>query len=369
MTTEKDEEKKYRLFLANIKGFGGITIGKLIEEAGSARNVYTMQESSIRSLSCLKEKQKEHLIYARKTWQINKEYQRLCERKIHIVSVEEEDYPSRLRNVHNAPYLLYYYGRLPQEEVPTVAVVGARMCSDYGRRNAELFGRELSLRGIQVISGMASGIDSIAQKAAMETGGRSFGILGSGVDVCYPASSHEIYGCMRTKGGIISEFPPGTSPEAPHFPMRNRIISGLSDLVLVIEAKEKSGTAITVNMALEQGKDVYAVPGRIDDSLSAGCNRLIKEGAGMACTVNDVINGLGFMGKPLQSDNMRDRMNELSDLEKEIMACLREQAMSAEELFQKSQNKTYTIQELLSTLLMMQIKDYIDCQAGKYFIR
>ena len=151
---------------------------------------------------------------------------------------------------------------------PAAAIIGARLASGYGREQARRFARRLASRGITIISGMARGIDGIAQKAALDAGGRSYAVLGCGVDICYPEENRELYDRLLQEGGIISEYPPGTYPEARLFPQRNRIISGLSDLVLVIEARKKSGTLITVDMALEQGREVYALPGRVSDSLS-----------------------------------------------------------------------------------------------------
>ena len=167
-------------------------------------------------------------------------------------------------------------GKLPDENRPTVSIVGARNSSEYGKYAAKLFGERLAAAGVQVISGMARGVDGISQQSAIYAGGDSYGVLGSGVDVCYPEDNRRLYDSLITNGGVISEYLPGTQPKPQYFPQRNRIISGLSDVVLVIEAREKSGTLITVDMALEQGREVFAVPGRICDSLSYGCNSLIR---------------------------------------------------------------------------------------------
>lgn len=193
----------------------------------------------------------------------------------------EEGYPGRLLPLHGAPKQLYYYGELPREDLPTAAVIGARDCSEYGIAVTKKLGETLGRNGIQVISGMARGIDGIAQRAALEAGGTSYGVLGSGADVCYPTSNRKLYEELKQKGGIISEYEPGMPPLSQNFPPRNRIVSGLADVLIVVEAREKSGTLITVDMALEQGKDVYVVPGRITDRLSDGCNRLIRMGAGV----------------------------------------------------------------------------------------
>ena len=191
-------------------------------------------------------------------------------------------YPERLCYIPDAPQKLYYEGELPGNNVHSVAIIGARECTEYGRSMARIFAEALAKKGVYIISGMATGIDGIAQRSALEAGGKSFGVLGCGTDICYPRSNQGLYEDLKKKGGLISEYLPGTLPKRENFPRRNRLISGLADIVLVIEAKEKSGTGITVNTALEQGKDVFAVPGRVGDAMSAGCNRMISEGAGIA---------------------------------------------------------------------------------------
>jgi len=199
------------------------------------------------------------------------------------------------------PFGLYYKGSLPKENLPCVSIIGARECSEYGRKCAELYGKILASYGVQIISGMARGVDGISQTAALEVGGTSFGILGSGVDVCYPRENSRLYEALIKEGGVISEFAPGTEAKSSFFPMRNRIISGLADILLVVEARKKSGTYITVCQALEQGKEIFAVPGRITDGLSDGCNRLIEAGAGIATDPVVILEALGCMEGNLNS--------------------------------------------------------------------
>ena len=203
--------------------------------------------------------------------------------KMYCVKKGESGYPRRLLELSGMPDKLYFYGRLPDDEKPSIAIVGARMCSSYGRIQSFSYGKFVSRAGVQVISGLALGIDSEGHKGALEGNTPTFAVLGSGADVCYPAANKHLYDrILRNGGGIISEYPPGTAPRNYFFPARNRIISGLSDVVLVVEAKEKSGSLITAGCALEQGKAVYAVPGAVNDALSRGCHKLIYDGAGIA---------------------------------------------------------------------------------------
>lgn len=201
------------------------------------------------------------------------------------ISCRDRFFPERLRQAGPRPDRIYVKGGLPDPERPSVAIVGARLCSAYGRRQAGRFGAVLAAHGVQIISGLARGIDAWAHEGALGVAGsRVFGVLGCGIDTVYPRQNASLYRRVEENGGLISEYPPGYAPLPRNFPLRNRIISALSDLVLVIEAREKSGSLITADCALEQGRAVYALPGRVDEPLSAGCNRLISQGAGVACS-------------------------------------------------------------------------------------
>ena len=229
----------------------------------------------------------------------------LAQAGISFVSALEEGFPDKLREIPDPPFGIYYKGKMPGETEPAAAIIGARLASGYGREQARRFGRQISARGIAVISGMARGIDGIAQKAALDAGGKSYAVLGCGVDICYPEENRELYERLQQQGGVLSEYPPGMQPIAKLFPPRNRIISGLSDLVLVIEARKRSGTLITVDMALEQGREVYALPGRVSDALSDGCNRLIRQGAGPATCPQDILEY--FFGTGSEEDSEAER--------------------------------------------------------------
>lgn len=276
MNGEKD--KPYKYWLMNVKGFGKKRKLSLLQKFGSAEEIFAAKEKVL--CAAAGETVAGKIQESKKDWDIFTEYEKLCGQKIKFTCYGDTDYPDRLSEIPDAPFALYYQGHLPSDEIPAVAVIGARACSEYGVYAAKEFGSKLAEMGIQIISGLAMGIDGIAQEAALTANGESFGVLGCGVDICYPKSNRHLYEKCRQQGGVLSEYPPGTEPKAALFPPRNRIISGLSDIVVVVEAREKSGTLITVDMALEQGREVFAVPGRITDSLSRGCNRLFRQGRG-----------------------------------------------------------------------------------------
>ena len=309
----KDANHKYLCWLAGIRGIGKIKKFSLLQAAGeaslfslgagengqdpglAARLLYTSSENELRFLwgeVCTKpesgQKEWQALLSARRQ-EPERIEEELAREGIGFVSALEKGFPKKLREIPDPPFGLYYKGSMPSEEEPAAAIIGARLASGYGREQARRFGRQIGARGIAVISGMARGIDGISQKAALDAGGKSYAVLGCGVDICYPEENRELYERLQQEGGVLSEYPPGMQPVAKLFPPRNRIISGLSDLVLVIEARKKSGTLITVDMALEQGREVYALPGRVSDSLSDGCNRLIRQGAGPATCPEDIL--------------------------------------------------------------------------------
>lgn len=270
----------YAYWLCSLPGIGNRTIDKLFQRYRNPQEIFKASEKDLeqiltkRQIESLKESRKKQ---SEKTvWEA---YEELKHREIGFLTREDADYPQRLKNIPDAPYGLFFKGNLPREEQISVAIIGARECSEYGRYVAAELGRYLGGHNIQVISGMARGIDGISQEAAIGEGGASFGVLGCGVDICYPAQNQRLYEQLLEKGGILSAYSPGTLPRSQNFPPRNRIVSGLADAVIVIEARQKSGTLITVDMALEQGRDVYVVPGRVTDRLSDGCNSLLKQGA------------------------------------------------------------------------------------------
>ena len=214
-----------------------------------------------------------------------------CQRlDIRLLTLSDAAYPGRLKNIYDPPALLYCKGRLPLlDDLLCVAVVGTRDCTPYGVACAEKLGFGLASGGAAVVSGLAKGIDAAAIRGALRAGGVTVGVVGNGLDVYYPYESRYLYEDVASAGILLSEYPPGTEPASGHFPVRNRIISGLSLAALVVEAPEKSGALITAATALEQGRDVFAVPGPIDAPTSVGCNRLIRDGAGLVSDASDIL--------------------------------------------------------------------------------
>lgn len=283
---------KYAYWFANIPTLGNKKQLELLTRFPDEKSIYQLTDEEINELAEMKKitkRQAEQIKSSKVSWDLEKEWEKMKRQGIHFTTYGKENYPKRLVQIPDPPYALYYKGKLPKDEIPSVAVIGARNCSAYGSYLAEQFGQCLGKAGIQIISGMARGIDGISQQKTVEAGGNSFAVLGCGVDICYPKQNQRIYESLQEQGGILSEYAIGTEPKGNLFPPRNRIISGLSDAVLVIEAKQKSGTLITVDMALEQGKEVYAIPGRITDALSCGCNYLIKQGAGIVLSPQDFL--------------------------------------------------------------------------------
>ena len=324
-----------------------------------------------------------------------------CQRLgLRILTMQDADYPMRLRNIFEPPCLLYVKGQLPviDEEV-AVAMVGTRKASPYGIEAAEKIAYGLCKQGAVVISGAAAGVDSASHRGALRAGGKTIAVLGNGLDIVYPAENEWLYRDIAASGALISEYPPGTAAEAWHFPVRNRIISGLSLATIVVEAPEKSGALITANTALEQGRDVFAVPGPIDAPLSRGCNRLIADGAaGLITDSWDVLREyeaiyphkilgervelprtLGYQAREEQARakqaaaeeilslptlNLKTNDAGLTDDQIAILRTLKDGALQVDDLIEKTQIPT---RRVLSALTMMELEGYVEQGSGKHF--
>ena len=286
--------------------------------------------------------------------------------RIRCARKDSSVYPARLKELPGMPKQLYYIGSFPDDAKPTAAIVGARLCSPYGRIQAFNYGKFLSEHGVQVISGMAAGIDAEGHKGALEGGTPTFAVLGNGVDICYPSSSRGIYRRIPEKnGGIISEYEPGTKGRAYYFPARNRIISGLADLVLVVEAKEKSGSLITAACALEQGKMVYAIPGAVNDALSRGCHKLIYDGAGIAYSPEILLDEWGLSVKKKTNLSEKSKLGLATDLDL-VYSCLELRPKNLDHIIRKTGFSPGKIAGILGQLILMGL---VKETGRQYYIR
>lgn len=280
---------KYWVWLTTLPGLTDSSKMLLIEHFSSPEDIYYADEEALWQVDGLK-KEQAALLGSKSLAAADRILSDCARKDIFIITMADALYPDRLRNIYQPPLLLYGKGAMPLfDEEAAVAVVGTRSCTPYGIKCAEKLGYELTQQGGMVVSGMAKGVDGAAMRGALRFGGFTCGVLGGGVDVVYPAENRRLYEDIAATGVLLSEYPPQTLPEAWHFPVRNRIISGLSVAAVVVEAPVKSGALITAENAMEQGRDVFAIPGPVDAPNSAGCHRLIREGAILATCAWDIL--------------------------------------------------------------------------------
>lgn len=251
--------------------------------------IWNLDQRILRNSKKFKDEQLNRILKYRNLDYLNNLLIKIEKNNINVLTTLDEDYPESLYNIPDRPAILYYRGKLKSEDKLSIGIVGSRKATAYGKWACERFTRELSEMGITIVSGLATGIDTYAHKMALESGGRTIGVLGNGLDIIYPKNNHKLYNELANNGCIFSEYPLGTEPFPYNFPQRNRIISGLSLGIIVIEAKEKSGSLITAHHGLEQGKDIFAVPGNINSIYSGGTNKLIKDGARPLLDIDDII--------------------------------------------------------------------------------
>ena len=274
--------EEYWFWLCNIKDIYQYSIDRLIRVFQDPEEIYKASEDQLLKSGTVSRTQAREIVLSKNHARSQQRLDKLKLDGIRFIYYGSEDYPERFRVLDDKPYGFYVKGNLPDPKAFSAGIVGARNCTNYGKEMTLKFSQSLAAAGIQIISGLAAGVDAYASKGALEAGGRTFAVLGSGLDVIYPQQNIELYyQIIMGGGGIISEFPMGTMPQGWHFPHRNRLISALSDKLLVIEARKQSGSLSTASFALTQGKDVYALPGRITDPMSEGCLRMIADGAGV----------------------------------------------------------------------------------------
>lgn len=368
-------QKEMWYWLSNIKGIGSKKINNLLDFYGSVETVYgaARTEKELIRIEGLNRKDIEALSKKVDGEQIRKQFEQLIRKQIQFYSIEDKEYPIKLRNLYDPPYGIYVIGQLPKEEQLTIGIVGARNCSNYGIEIARNFSKYLAEANVQIVSGLARGVDGCAHEGALAANGYTLAILGSGIDYCYPAENISLYMEMERRGGIVSENGLGVKPIAGNFPRRNRLISAMCDGILVVEAKEKSGSLITVDQALEQGKDVFAIPGRIGDVLSAGTNRLIQMGAELVTHPEQILTYyeskypvLRRSGKEEIKRIEEETLSALSCLEKQIFDELCFDWIHMNELLFKT---NLSVGMLMNGLLSLQNKGYISQPVKNYFAK
>ncbi len=284
--------------------------------------------------------------------------------EIECIAFYEDAYPKKLKNYDDAPFTLFYKGNiLPLSEGYNISIVGSRKYSNYGKDVTKIICTDLCSNNINIISGMAKGIDTFAHDSCLNNGGYTCAVLGSGLDIVYPKENYKIFNRIAQKGAVISEFLPGTPPYAHNFPLRNRIISALSHIIIVIEAGEKSGSLITANLALDQGKDVMAVPGSIFSYESKGTNKLIKDGAFPLTCTNDIFDLMGIKRKNSKNATVRSFS---SKIHQGIYDIINDSPLHINDIIRIT---NIDIKQLYEVLFEMQIKNEILCLSGNYYVR
>lgn len=288
---------------------------------------------------------------------------RLHKNEIGMVFKDEPDYPILLSQIFDPPPLLFYRGKLPGERTDCISIVGSRRSTSYGERVAFQLAAELSRSGVPVVSGLARGIDGAAHLGVVQNQGITIAVLACGVDIIYPREHEKLAWQILASGAIVSEYPPGSPPEPGRFPARNRVIAGLCRGVVVVEAGERSGALITVDQALEQGRDVYAVPGPITSQMSVGCNRLIQQGAKLITGIKDILEDIDILvtRKVSEFNNLQQA---ISQEESKVIALLNEEDLSAEEL---ASRMGLTFSQVAVLLTMLEIKNQVRARAGGKF--
>ncbi len=305
VTKNKLEKKKYWIWLSMIPNLSCMEKQKLLKIYKSPEEIYNLSENKLLQVKGISNVSVKNILNEKIKENLERHIEYMLKNNIDIISIVDEEYPKSLRNIYDFPVSLYCKGNIKILKDKVIAIVGCRDATNYGKNAAKYFSYNIAKQNINIVSGLARGIDSYAHIGVicaqieensansinnLKKCGKTIAILGNGLDIIYPEENKKLAQQILENGGcIMSEYPLGAKPERIHFPERNRIISGISDGILVIEAKEKSGTLITVDFALEQGKDVYAVPGNINSNNSVGTNELIKQGAKMVTNYEEVI--------------------------------------------------------------------------------
>jgi DNA processing protein len=345
-----------------VKGIGAVRLKALLDHFGDAETAWRAPADELRAAG-LSPKIVENQLKVRSEVSLEKVWARIQALDIQVLTWEDESYPWRLKEIDQPPPVLYVRGSLTSEDEWAVAVVGTRRITAYGRQMTEEIASTLSGNGVTVVSGLARGVDSVAHQAALAGGGRTLAVLGSGVDIIYPPEHRKLAERIIENGALLSDYPPGTPPDGINFPPRNRIISGLSLAVVVAEAGDKSGALITAGFAAEQGRDVFAVPGNINAPQSAGCNRLIRDGARPLLSPREVLESLDLTY--IAEHKTARAALPVNAIEATIMGLLSAQPLHVDEIRSQAD---YPIDQVSAALVLMELKGMVRQVGGMHYV-
>lgn len=351
-------------WLNSVNGLSNGKIGKLLEYFGSTEELWNNFSSEKYNLSILKPEIIYNLTKIKDGFG-ERLFEKLRDENAFIVTYFDEEYPNKLKNINGAPNILYCKGNLSAANNLSIAVIGSRKATSYGKWTAEKFTKELSDLGVTIISGLATGIDTIAHQTAIKYNTKTIGVIGCGINIVYPKKNEMLYkDIVDADGAVITEYPFGMEPMPSNFPDRNRIISGLSDGVLVIEAQEKSGTLITAGHAANQGKEIFAVPGNIESLYSKGTNALIKDGAKIVTCIDDIIEEILELRNMVKNKKLINNKN-INAIELKIINFL---MLRDATIYEMSENIDMEISDILSTLTILELKGVVKQMSGKKFV-
>lgn len=353
------------LIWLNSLNIGNKNIEKIMNQVPQLVELWNLSTNCIYNLKDIKSEIKDKIIFNRNEDYINRLFIALDKHNIDIITILDENYPKRLNHIYDSPKVLYKRGDFNDKDELSIAIVGSRKATSYGKWATEKFVKELVKLDVTIVSGLALGIDGIAHKVALEENGRTIGVLGNGLDSIYPKKNKDIYEKIPQNGAIVTEYCLGVPPLAYNFPQRNRIISGLSLGVIVIEAKEKSGSLITAYHALEQGKEVFALPGNINSIFSKGTNKLIKDGAKLIMDIDDILEEVyELQSKMMEKKVEKIDVSGLSPLEMKIFNLIKEGPIHCDSI---AFNTGLDISTVYSVLTILELKGMIKEMTGRIF--
>lgn len=356
------EERAYLVALSQVTHIGPVRLGRLRERFGTLDRAWLADERELGRV--LDERTWRAVIAARAKVDPAAVLDRIERSGAQVATVLDEVYPRILREIPGPPPVLYYRGTLPAQDEPTVAIVGTRRATSYGREATTRIASDLAAAGVTIVSGLAKGIDGHAHRGALDAKGRTIAVMASGVDIIYPPEHRQLAERIVESGALISDYPPGTKPDAPNFPARNRIISGLSQATVVVEAPARSGALITVGFAADQGRDVYAVPGSILSNASDGTNKLLRQGATPLTSAADLLDDL-HLAPAIDAEEPTQIAFPMSEEERAIYALVTSEPQHIDEL---AYSAGLTISQASALMTMLELKGLVANAGAQHFV-